>query len=100
AWLRFLDIVLHSLIIVAAMRALGITSPSALGTQTLTAGEFWPLCSKIVDNNLMPSIDRLEADGVKMLEGNTVSGHAILLMFDLMTLRKMRRAIKYGHPGR
>jgi hypothetical protein len=82
------------------MCALGITSPSTLATKTLTEDEFWSLCSKIVDNNLMPSIDRLEADGVKTLEGSTVSEHAVLLMFDLMTMREMRRAIKYGHPGR
>jgi hypothetical protein len=48
----------------------------------------------------MPSLDRLEADGVKTVPGNTPSGHAVLLMHDLMTLREMRHAIKHGHPER
>jgi hypothetical protein len=47
----------------------------------------------------MPSLDRLEADGVRTVPG-TPSGHAILLMHDLMTLREMCHAIKHGHPER
>ncbi|KAJ7325836.1 hypothetical protein DFH08DRAFT_968479 [Mycena albidolilacea] len=46
----------------------------------------------------MPSLDRLEADGVKTVP--QTPGHAILLMHDLMTLREMRHAIKHGHPER
>ncbi|KAJ7319279.1 hypothetical protein DFH08DRAFT_1034962, partial [Mycena albidolilacea] len=49
---------------------------------------------------LVPLLDRPEADGVKTVPGNTPSGHAVLLMLDLMTPRKMRHAIKHGHPER
>jgi hypothetical protein len=48
----------------------------------------------------MPSVDRLEADGVKILQGHTESGHAVLLAHDLMTMRDMRDSIKRGHPMR
>jgi hypothetical protein len=51
------------------------------------------LCSQIKPQLLMPSLDRLEADGVRTVPG-TPSGHAILLMHDLMTLREMCHAIK------
>jgi hypothetical protein len=49
---------------------------------------------------VLPSLDALEADGIKTTMGNTVSGHAVLLMFNLMTLREMRHAIKHRHPTR
>ncbi|KAJ7892482.1 hypothetical protein B0H14DRAFT_2560193 [Mycena olivaceomarginata] len=36
----------------------------------------------------------------KTLEGPTVSGNAVLLMHDLMTVREICHAIKHGHPER
>ncbi|KAJ7506208.1 hypothetical protein B0H11DRAFT_2169972 [Mycena galericulata] len=90
AWLRFLDAVLRSLIVRAAM----------LAKHKLNFEEFQRLCTSIADTFLLPSIDRLEADGIKKIRGSTVSGHAVLLTHDLMTLREMRHAIKHGHPGR
>ncbi|KAK7013388.1 hypothetical protein R3P38DRAFT_2546058 [Favolaschia claudopus] len=99
AWLRFLDVVLRALVMKAAMSVLGLNSPEKLG-QNITHDGFLSLCSRISSNFLMPSIDRLEAEGVKTVTGSTRSGHAVLLMHDLMTLREMRHAIKHGHPER
>ncbi|KAK7007163.1 hypothetical protein R3P38DRAFT_3212828 [Favolaschia claudopus] len=61
---------------------------------------FQILCTSIADKFVLPSVDRLEAEGIKTLRGNSVSGNAVLLAHDLMTLREMRNAIKHGHPSR
>ncbi|KAJ7794566.1 hypothetical protein B0H14DRAFT_3556705 [Mycena olivaceomarginata] len=82
------------------MVVLKISSPGKLEEHNLTPVAFNTLCAKIVSDFLMPSIDRLEADDVKTLEGPTVSGNAVLLMHDLMTVREIRHAIKHGHPER
>ncbi|KAJ7679456.1 hypothetical protein DFH06DRAFT_1078921 [Mycena polygramma] len=99
AWLRFLDVVLRALVLRAAMLVLHLQSPDELG-QKITGDGFMSLCTQITARFLMPSTDRLEADGVKKVPGNTPSGHAVLLMHDLMTLREMRHAVKHGHPER
>ena len=99
-WLRFMDAVLHSLVMKAAMTELKIASAKELDSHSLAYNDFVTLCSKIVDTFVLPSIDRLEAEGIKTLEGHTESGHAVLLMHDLMTMREMRHAIKHGHPER
>ncbi|KAJ6545288.1 hypothetical protein B0H19DRAFT_955252 [Mycena capillaripes] len=99
AWLRFLDVVLRALVLKAAISVLDLKSAEDLG-QKLTDEGFMSLCSQITARFLMPSLDRLEADGVKTVPGNTPSGHAVLLMHDLMTLREMRHAVKHGHPER
>ena len=80
------------------MATLNITSTSAFPPKNLSEGQFHDLCTKIVNTFVLPSLDALEADGIKTAMGNTVSGHAVLLMFDLMTLHGMRHAIKHGHP--
>lgn len=100
AWLRFLDTVLRSLVISAAVAMLDLPGSSELAKQKLSEPEFMGLCRRIVDMYLLPSTDALEEDGIKTVKGNTVSGHAVLMMFDLMTLREMRDAIKHGHPTR
>ncbi|KZT65123.1 hypothetical protein DAEQUDRAFT_807422 [Daedalea quercina L-15889] len=100
AWLRFLDCVLRSLVITAAISALHINDPKDISSHKLSADDFRRMCNHIVDTYVMSSPDRLEADGIKTLQGNTLSGHAVLAMFNLMTLREMRHAIKHGHPSR
>ncbi|KAJ6578556.1 hypothetical protein B0H19DRAFT_1208163 [Mycena capillaripes] len=54
----------------------------------ISADGFKSLCTQIVNQ------------GCKKLPGSTVSGNAVLLMHDLMTMREMRHAIKHGHPER
>ncbi|KAJ7064236.1 hypothetical protein C8F01DRAFT_1209388 [Mycena amicta] len=100
AWLCFLDVILRALVLRAAMVTLRLTDSTQLGEQDLTSSSFRALCSRIVAEFLLPSIHRLEADGVKTLPGSTESGNAVLLMHDLMTIREMRHAIKHGHPER
>lgn len=97
AWLRFLDTVLRALVLRAAMMILGV---SDLKHEKLSTFMFQTLCQRIVAAFLLPSLDSLEAEGIKTLPGSTQSGNAVLLMHDLMTLREMRHAIKYGHPER
>ncbi|KAJ7615915.1 hypothetical protein FB45DRAFT_981499 [Roridomyces roridus] len=99
AWLRFLDVVLRALVLKAAMTVLKLSSPDQLG-QKMTGDGFMDLCSQITAQFVMPSLDRLEADGVKRVPGSTISGNAVLLTHNLMTLREMRHAIKHGHPER
>ncbi|KAJ7017268.1 hypothetical protein C8F04DRAFT_979707 [Mycena alexandri] len=99
AWLRFLDVVLRALVLKAAMSVLNLTSLEQLGQQ-LTDEGFMSLCGQVTTRFLLPSTDCLEADGIKTIPGNTASGHAVLLMHDLMTLREMRHAVKHGHPER
>jgi hypothetical protein len=76
AWLRFLDVVLRALVLKAAMSVLHVKLPEELG-QRMTDEGFMSLCSQITSQFLMPSLDRLEADGVKTVPGNTPSGHAV-----------------------
>ncbi|KDQ54017.1 hypothetical protein JAAARDRAFT_49395 [Jaapia argillacea MUCL 33604] len=97
-WLRFLDVVLRSLVVQVATRVLNLPSPDKLSKQKQTPDFFTQICQTVVDSFIMPSPGRLEADGVKTLRGNTQCGHAVLLIHDLMTLREMRDAIKQGHP--
>ncbi|KAJ7802254.1 hypothetical protein B0H14DRAFT_3092260 [Mycena olivaceomarginata] len=85
AWLRFLDTVLRALVLRAAMVVLGVSDLKH---------------EKIVTEFLLPSLDSLEAEEIKTLPGSTQCGNAVLLMHDLMTLREIRHAIKYGHPER
>lgn len=99
-WLRFLDVILRSLVIQAALITTRGKTPDDIPARILTANGLQDLATRIVDRYLIPSPVRLEATGVKILPGNTVCGHAMLLMRDLMTLREMQHAIKHGHPGR
>lgn len=100
AWLRFLDATLRSLVLAAALQKLHLPNTTGLAQLSLDHTTFIQTCTTIVDSCLMPSIGRLEADGVKVVKGATVSGHTVLLMHDLMSLREMRHAIKHGHPER
>ncbi|KAJ7211427.1 hypothetical protein C8J57DRAFT_1605879 [Mycena rebaudengoi] len=100
AWLRFLDVVLRALVLKAAMVVLNLKTPADLSQQTLTPQGFSVLCDRIAAEFLLPSVDRLEADGVKTLSGATESGNAVLMMHDIMTIREMRHAVKHGHPER
>jgi hypothetical protein len=99
-WLHFLDTVLRSLIIKGVMTILEIKMLKSLNSHGMMHNEFKTLCEEVVDVFLMPSIDRLEADGVKSLQGRTESGHAVVLAHDLMTMQDMRDSIKWGHPMR
>ncbi|KAJ7626744.1 hypothetical protein B0H17DRAFT_1188009 [Mycena rosella] len=100
AWLRFMDAVLHALVLRAVMVVLNVSPPQGLEKLHLSASAFETLCNKIVAQFLLPSIDCLEAEEVKTLPGSTESGNAVLLMHDLMTLREMHHAIEHGHPER
>ncbi|KAJ7939065.1 hypothetical protein B0H13DRAFT_2226293 [Mycena leptocephala] len=100
AWLRLFDVILRALVLRAAMIVLNLSSPTKLDETKLQPLEFKTLCSRIVSEFLMPSIDRLEAEDIKTIMGSTESGNAVLLMHDLMTVREMRHAIKHGHPER
>nr|GAT43461.1 predicted protein [Mycena chlorophos] len=100
AWLRFLDVVLRALVLQAAIFNLHLNSTEALKTCRLDEQKFDELCTKIAAQFVLPSIDRLEAEGLKTIVGNSQSGNAILLMHDLMTIREMRQSIKWGHPER
>jgi hypothetical protein len=82
------------------MVILELSSPVQLNQQQLSKNAFSALCSRIVSDFLLTSIDRLEAEGVKTVLGSTESGNAVLLMHDIMTMREMRHAIKHGHPER
>ena len=53
------------------MTELKITLAKELDSHSLAHGDFSTLCSKIVDTFVLPSIDRLEAEGIKTLEGHT-----------------------------
>ncbi|KIY72127.1 hypothetical protein CYLTODRAFT_389379 [Cylindrobasidium torrendii FP15055 ss-10] len=100
-WLRFLDTVGRALVIAAAVacsRSRDIED--LIENNGLDQAGFDQLCADIVDTRLMPSCNRLEALGVKEIEGPTRSGNAVILMHHLMTLREMRHAISMGHPSR
>ncbi|KAF8178739.1 hypothetical protein BJ912DRAFT_1033225 [Pholiota molesta] len=98
AWLRFLDVILRSLTIQAAIQTLNISSAEDIPQHVSDYNSLERLSAKIVDNYTLPSPTRLEALGQKKLPGNTICGHAIILKHNLMTLREMQHAIKYGHP--
>jgi hypothetical protein len=56
------------------------------------------VCAQVVDVFILSPVDRLEADGIKKLCGNTISGHAVLMMHNLMTMQEMWHAMRHGHP--
>ncbi|KAK7015297.1 hypothetical protein R3P38DRAFT_3321629 [Favolaschia claudopus] len=90
AWLRFFDVILRALVMRAAM----------FRKTKMIEASYRVLCSQVASRYIIPSVDRLEAEGTKSLLGSTECGNAILLMHDLMTMREMRDAIKFGHPDR
>lgn len=102
AWLRFLNVILRSLVVTAATAVLNCDTIKDASDQT----QFWEythfekLCEKVVDQFLHASLDGLEDTGVKPKKGSTLSGHGALLFHDIMTLHEMRDAIKHGHPER
>ncbi|KAI0782725.1 hypothetical protein C8Q75DRAFT_885922, partial [Abortiporus biennis] len=101
AWLQFLDVVLCSLVIAAATVSFDtpyFTQISAAESIQSAEEAFRNFCGHIVDSFLVPSIDSLEVQNIKTIIGDTQTGHAILLMHNLMMLREMRYAIKHGHP--
>ncbi|KAK7052375.1 hypothetical protein R3P38DRAFT_3595082 [Favolaschia claudopus] len=100
AWLRFFDVILRALVMRAAMVILDIASLEQFRTTRMTEASFRSLCSEVASRYIIPSVDRLEAEGTKSLLGSTECGNAVLLMHDLMTMREMRDAIKFGHPDR
>ncbi|KAF8225199.1 hypothetical protein L208DRAFT_1119482, partial [Tricholoma matsutake] len=100
AWLCFLNVILRALVIKATISELNLTSPANLDNSRLPLNQFIQMCKKFAENFVLPSVDRLEADGIKTLHGNTVSLHAVLLMHDIMTMHEMQHAVKHGHPER
>ncbi|KAK6984254.1 hypothetical protein R3P38DRAFT_2806622 [Favolaschia claudopus] len=100
AWLRFFDVILRALVMRAAMVILDISSVEQFRKTKMTEASYRVLCSQVASRYIIPSVDRLEAEGTKSLLGSTECGNAILLMHDLMTMREMRDAIKFGHPDR
>ncbi|KAI0737485.1 hypothetical protein BC629DRAFT_1446172 [Irpex lacteus] len=101
AWLRFLNVILRALAVSAALAHLDRKLEDVSRTvYHWTPTRFQELCAAVVDEYLLPALDGLEADGTKSTEGDTESGHAVLLLHDLMTLHEMRDAIKKGHPTR
>ena len=86
--------VLRSLVITAALACLDIQTPAeaAVQAENMDFGAFWVLCTGIADTHMFPSVHNLRS--------RTLSNNATLLLYHLMTLREMRRAIKYGHPTR
>lgn len=99
AWLRFLDAILRALVVTAAITIQQSDSLLSLSQASMMTGaQLRALSLQIVDNYLIPPPDQLEEEGIKVIQGETYSGHAILVMHDLMTLREMHHAIKHGHP--
>jgi hypothetical protein len=100
-WLHFLDVVLRALVIKAVISQFSFLSSSQLAQKLeMTTDTFMDICAQVVDVFILSPMDRLAADGIKKLRGNTTSGHAVLMMHDLMTMREMRHAVKHGHPER
>ncbi|KAI0764478.1 hypothetical protein BC629DRAFT_1293531 [Irpex lacteus] len=102
AWLRFLEVVLRALIVAAVYAHLETKQLSDIveATRTFTLNDFPTLCTDLADNFVLPSVESLEQDGTKCLDGDTECAHAVIITHALMTLREMRHAIKHGHPTR
>ncbi|KAJ7191234.1 hypothetical protein GGX14DRAFT_546714 [Mycena pura] len=77
-----------------------LPSAEVLDACDLDEHNFRKLCAHIATRYVVPSLNRLEAEGVKTLPGSTQNGNALLLVHDLMTVREMHQAIKFGHPER
>lgn len=87
AWVRFLDAVLQSLVLEAGAQALNCDQSlyNLKDAEALNKLQFNSLCTQVVEIFLMPSPSCLEATGAKSLPGQTVAGHAILLLCNLMS---------------
>lgn len=75
------------------MVAATYTIPSVSAEATLyetitvyTPVDFGHLCSKVTNTVVVSSVNWLEADGVKSICDETVSGHAVLLTHALITI--------------
>ncbi|KAI0337892.1 hypothetical protein BDW22DRAFT_1339041 [Trametopsis cervina] len=102
AWLRFLDVVLRSLVLAAVIAHLNVGNRDRIAeaTKDFSLEDFNHLCVAVAEGYILPTSGALEHTGIKSVRGETVSGHALTLMHSLMTVREMRHAIKYGHPTR
>ncbi|KAG8938531.1 hypothetical protein FRC04_008352 [Tulasnella sp. 424] len=106
AWLRFLEVVLSSLVLAATSAALNLKSKTVADLMThlavtiKTPAQLKELSKRIADMFVSSSISRLEARKIKKLDGETVSGHATLLLQSLMIIRELTHAIKHGHLTR
>ena len=101
AWLRFLNVVLRALIVSAALAQLNCKAEDVrriIRHWSTSNLNFNQLCAALVDSYVSPGIDFLEEENIKIVKGSTESGNGVLLLRSLMTLRKMRDAIKAGHP--
>ena len=94
AWLRFLDVILRSLVLSASANIPSSVSSTSSTEHVLTHA------ANIVDQFFAQSPNRLEATKVKTLKGNTVSANGMALFYILMLLREMQSAVKLGHAGR
>jgi hypothetical protein len=101
AFLRFFDAIFRALILRASIVLRGFSSSKDLTTNPhTTSDELLQHSKTIVDSFIIQPPNRLEATGVKTLEGNTISSNAVLLMHSIASLTEMQSAIKHGHPTR
>jgi len=94
-------VILRGLVVQAALRVCNIATLKDFNGESLNIhdySQFSNLTTLIVDLYLLPSTSRLEMLEKKTLKDSSQSGHAVLLVHDLMTLREMQHAIKHGHP--
>ncbi|KAF9002736.1 hypothetical protein BDQ17DRAFT_1482273, partial [Cyathus striatus] len=88
AWLQFLEVVLHELVLKAAMKVTSTSSLNELSKEIATS----------IMRHFVTSPTWLEGLQIKKLPNDTLNGHAVLLFHNISTLREMHDAVKQGHP--
>lgn len=101
AWLRFLHAIFQALVLKAAMVVMKSASFSDFCTDLRSdSSQLETLATRVVDQFVIPPTSRLEDEGIKLVKGESETGHAMQLLHDLMTLEEMHDAVKRGHPTR
>lgn len=106
AWIRFLEVVLASLVFAAGDVALQAKSSSFeqlaehLSKRVQSPKQLLELAGQIVDGFMTGSINRMEAERRKKVKGDSHVGHAVIMLQSIIVLRELTHAIKHGHPTR
>ncbi|KAJ8080879.1 hypothetical protein PM082_017714 [Marasmius tenuissimus] len=89
AWLQFLDVVRHSLVLAAVAVESKLSDIKELNDFDISQQSFGQLCDHIAHKYIVAAPTALEADGIKTKLRDSLCGNAVLLSFDLMSMREM-----------
>ncbi|KAF8997528.1 hypothetical protein BDQ17DRAFT_1429042 [Cyathus striatus] len=86
AWLQFLEVVLHALVLKAAMKVTSTSSLNELSSYISSNTTCLEEIATSIMRQFVTSPTRLEGLQIKKLPNDTLNGHAVLLFHNILTL--------------